>query len=202
LIAWSVVWVVVSLGAFVFGGVSFGLGAISLWAYSVFRVSPRLKHLTCATPGPFSAIPLYLILVPVAVALLQLTLAGPATEFSRSRAIRISGRLIADIEQHRAARGRYPPSLLSVWKDYSPSVTGIREFQYETSGDAYNLLFEQFTFQLDTREIVMYNPRDQQLMTSHDMDLLQRSPEELEARRGYYAVHDTPHLHWKRFWFD
>jgi hypothetical protein len=39
-------------------------------------------------------------------------------------------------------------------------------------------------------------------MTSHAMDLLQSSPEEVRPRRGYYAVHDAPHPHWKYFWFD
>ncbi|MFN2399892.1 MAG: hypothetical protein ABR543_14835 [Gemmatimonadaceae bacterium] len=71
-------------------------------------------------------------------------------------------------------------------------------------GDAYNLFFEQFTFRLGTREFVMYNPRDQQVMTSHKMDLLQLTPEELalDQTRGHNAVHDAPHPHWKYFWFD
>ena len=51
--------------------------------------------------------------------------------------------LIADIERHRAARGTYPASLLSVWKDYSPAVIGIEKYHYERSGEHTNLLFEQ-----------------------------------------------------------
>ena len=45
--------------------------------------------------------------------------------------------------------------------------------------------------------------RDQQVMTSHAMDLLHLTPEELELerRRGYYAVH-APQPQWKYFWFD
>ncbi len=201
LIASSVVWVVLSLGALV-SSLSLGLGALALSAYVVSRVSPRLRLLTSATPRHSSAVPLYMLIVPVAVALLQPMLAGPATEFSRSRAIRNGAQLIADIEQYRAAHGRYPASLLSVWEDYSPGVIGIKEYHYEPSGDAYNLFFEHFTFQLGTREFVMYNPRDRQVMTSHKMDLLQLTPEELEPRRGYYAVHEAPHPHWVYFWFD
>jgi hypothetical protein len=55
-----------------------------------------------------------------------------------------------------------------------------------------------------TREFVMYNPRDQQVMTSHKMDRLQLTPQALavEQSRGHYAVHDAPHAHWKYFWFD
>ena len=133
---------------------------------------------------------------------LQLLAAAPATEFSRSRAIRNSAPLIAALERYHAAHGRYPLSLLALWQDYGPSMIGIREYRYEPSGDAYNLAFEQFSFRLGTREIVMYNPRDQHVMTSHALDLLQTTPEELERRRGYYAVHDAPHPHWKYFWFD
>ena len=48
----------------------------------------------------------------------------------------------------------------------------------------------------------MYNLRDEHVMTSHDSDLLQRTPEQLEFRRGYYAVHDARHPHLKYFWFD
>ncbi|MEJ7809594.1 MAG: hypothetical protein WKG32_04170 [Gemmatimonadaceae bacterium] len=202
LIVASVVWAIVSFGALVSTGLSLGLGALALWAYVVSRATPRLRLLKSAPPRPTSAIPLYLIIVPVAVAILQLVLAAPATEFSRSRAIRNSARLIADIEQYRAAHGRYPTSLMSVWEDYLPGVIGIKEYHYEPSGDAYNLFFEQGTFQLGTREFVMYNPRDQQVMTSHKMDLLQLTPEELAPRRGYHAVHEAPHPHWKYFWFD
>ena len=64
------------------------------------------------------------------------------------------------------------------------------------------MLFEPFTFRFGTREIVMFNPRDEHEMTSHDSDLLRRSPEQLQFRRGYYAVHDAPQPHWKYFWFD
>jgi hypothetical protein len=34
------------------------------------------------------------------------------------------------------------------------------------------------------------------------VDLLRRTPEELELRRGYYAVHEASHPHWKYFLFD
>jgi hypothetical protein len=184
------------------GGLSFSVAAIALWLYVVLRMAPRLGRWAGAMTESAGAIPLYLFIVPLAVALLQTAIANPATEFSRSRAIRNSERLIADIERYRAVNGRYPSSLLSVNKDYSPSIIGIKEFHYEASGDAYNLFFEQFLFQLDTREIVMYNPRDQHVMTSHDLDLLQMTPRELALRRGYYAVHDAPNSHWKYFWFN
>ena len=204
LIASTVVWVIVSLGALVSSGLLLGLGALALWIYVVLRVLPRLRLLKSATPRPTSAVAFYLLIVPVAVALLQMAVVAPAIEFSRSRAIRNSARLIADIEQYRAAHGRYPASLLSVWEDYLPGIIGIKEYHYEPSGDAYNLFFEQFALEFGTREFVMYNPRDQQVMTSHKMDLLELTPQQLalEQSRGHYAVRDAPHPHWKYFWFD
>lgn len=84
------------------------------------------------------------------------------------------------------------------------AVIGIKEYQYEASGDAYNLVFEQVALNFGTREFVIYDPRDRQVMTTHKMDLLQLTAQglALEQRRGHYAVHDAPHPHWKYFWFD
>jgi hypothetical protein len=200
----SVVWALLSLVALASSGPLLALGTLALWACVVSRILPGLRLLKTATPRPTSVAAFYLLIVPVAVALFQMAVADPAVEFSRSRAIRNSAGLIADIEQYRATHGRYPVSLLSVSEDYLPGVIGIKEYHYEPRGDAYNLFFEQLTFVLGTREFVMYNPRDQQVMTSHKMDLLQLTAEELalEQSRGHYAVHDAPHPHWRYFRFD
>lgn len=204
LIASSVVWVMVSLGALVSSGPLLCLGAIAVWIFVVSRIWPRVRLLKRSTPQPTSAAAFYLLVVPIAVALVQMAVVGPAIELSRSRAIRNSAPLIADIEQYRAANGRYPESLLSVSGDYSPGVIGIRDYQYEPSGEAYNLFFEQFALNFGTREFVMYNPRDQQAMTSHRLDRLALTPQQLalEQRRGHYAVHNAPQPHWRYFWFD
>jgi hypothetical protein len=202
LITASLIWIVISLLMF-FESPTLGVAALLLWGYALSRMLPRLSVLRSAGAAA-SAVPWYLVVVPVAVALIQFVLAGPATEFSRNRAIRNSAPLIADIEQYRTANGRYPPSLVSVWKDYSPSMIGIREYQYEPHGDAYNVLFEQLSFRLGIREIVMYNPRDEQVMTSHAMDVLQLTPAQLalDRTRGHNALHDAGHPHWKYFWYD
>ncbi len=140
--------------------------------------------------------------MPVAVFLLQRAVLEPAVEFSRNRAIGNSAPLIAAIEQHRATRGHYPLSLLSVHPDHSPGVIGIERFHYEPSGDAYNLLFEQPASPMGTQEFVVYNPRGEQNATSHALDLLEFTAERLGLARGHHAVHDLPHAHWKSFWFD
>ena len=195
---------IVSLGAFINVGPSLGLGTIALWALCAARFAGTLKTTTNPAGRTFNAAPLYLVVVPIVVAAFKWSFVAPAVEFSRNRAIRDSARLIADIEQYRVANGRYPVSLLSVWEDYRPEVIGVEAYRYEPSGDAYNLFFEQFSDRFGTREFVMYNPRDRQAMTSHKMDRLQLSAQELvrEQSRGHYAVHDAAQPHWKYFWFD
>lgn len=183
----------VSLAALIGSGVSLGLLTLAACAAGIAWGARRLRTVS-----------LDLVVVPVAVALVQWLAAEPATSFSRNRAIRNGGPLIADIERHRAANGRYPASLLSVWRDYAPGIVGIEAYRYEPSGEAYNLVFEQPTFILGTREFVVYNPRDENTIISHAIDRLQMTPDQLavERTRGHYAVHDAPQPHWKYFWFD
>ncbi len=204
LIASSVVWLIVALGALM-SSLLLGIGVIGLWVYVASRVLPRLKLLRSATPQPTSAVAFYLLIVPLAVAILQMAVAGSAAEFARNRAITNSAELIREIEEYRNARGHYPESLLAEHQDYEPSVIGIEQYYYERSGDAYNLIFEQPTILLvnpGTREFVVYNNRDEQTMIAHDSDILRWTPEELRQRRGWYAVHDAPSPHWKYFWLD
>jgi hypothetical protein len=203
LVVASFVWMLVALGAFV-ESIALGILALALWVYAVSRIVPRLRAMRTGPDPAVTAIPLYMICVPVGVTLIQFALAGPVTESGRSRAIRNSAPLIADIERYRVANGRYPLSLMALSADYLPGVIGVRQYWYEPSGDAFNLFFESFTFRFGTREIVMYNPNDRQAFTSHTMDLLQLTPEQLrvEQTRGHYAVHNAEHPHWKYFWFD
>lgn len=200
LIAFSVVWAAVSLIALIQSGFALTGFTVALWAYVVIKVWPNLKR-KAVRP---SALSVYLVAVPVAVALLQFTMLERAVEFSRNRAILNSAPLIAAIEQYRTANGRYPTSLLSVAKDYKPDVIGIKHYEYEPHGDAYNLVFEQFTYRFGTQEFVVYNPRDEHVMTVHAMDILQMTPAQLaiDRTRGHYALHDSSHSHWKYYWFD
>ena len=204
LIASSILAVMLALVALASSGPLFGLITLAFWIWIVSRVLPGMKALKIAPSRPSHPAAFYLLVVPLAVAILQFTLIGPMIEISRARAIRNSAQLIADIEQHRVVHGRYPVSLLSVWRDYKPGVIGIWDYLYEPSGDAYNLVFEQPALNIGTREFVVYNPRDEQTFISHRIDRLQMTPQQmaLEQTRGYYAVHDAPYPHWKYFWFD
>ncbi len=183
-------------------GPSLACGTMALWVYAVSRTLARLKRPKQFGLPRFNPTPLYLILVPTTVVLLQWALAGPATEFSRSRAIANSAQFIHDIEQYHRAYGHYPRSLLAEWKDYRPMVIGISEFHYEPNGESYNVFFEQPTFRFGTREFVMYNTRNEHVLASHNSDRLLWTVEQQAARPGYYAAHDASIPHWKYFWFD
>jgi hypothetical protein len=203
LVMTTLVWSLVSLVAMISSPL-FGLLCLGIGAYAVRSVLPSLRALDSTGSRAASMLPLYLIVVPPAVALLQLAVADEAMEFSRNRAIRNSASLIADIEAHKVANGRYPLSMISVHPDYKPSIVGIREYRYEPFGDAYNVLFENPTIRLGTQEIVVYNPRDEQAIASHALDVIQLSPAALalDRTRGHNAVYHAAHPHWKYFWFD
>jgi hypothetical protein len=147
------------------------------------------------------AVPIGLILVPSAATVACLLLVQSAADWSRRRAIANAAVMIADIERFHDRHGSYPVAISSVWPDYQPGIIGVERYRYERSGDAYNLYFEHPSTNLAVREIVMFNPRGEQDISSHAFDLLQLAPEEIRRQRGYFASHELPEA-WKRFLFD
>ena len=206
LVSLSIVWSIVSLGA-MFESVALGAASLTLLAVLMPRLW-RLVRASSVVPEPdrrsASPMPLYLVIVPAAVAVMRVAFADPAAEFSRDRAIRNAAPLIADIERHRVANGRYPMSIVSVHPDYLPGIIGIERYGYEPSGAAYNLFFEQLSLRIGIKEIVMYNPHGEQSISSHAADVLQLTPAELalDRRRGHNEVREARQAKWKYFWFD
>jgi hypothetical protein len=147
-------------------------------------------------------VPIALIAVPLVVMAVRTALAESAAAWSRDRAIANSAEMISDIERFRERTGAYPVALNSVWPDYHPAIIGIERYRYEPSGESYSLYFEHPSTDLAVREIVMYNPRGEQDISSHAFDLLQLSPGDLRRQRGYFASYDLPQAGWKRFLFD
>lgn len=196
----TLVWLFVSLLAFM-NSTALGVLTAAVGLLVVARVIRRWRQRS-GGGVPSRPIVLYFVVLPIAVVAVQWALVPRAVEFSRNRAIRNCDQLIADIEQYRTTNRRYPLSLQALWPDYKPSVMGIEKYHYEPSGESYNVFFENPALSFGTREIVMYNPRDEQQFTSHPMDLLQYPLERLNRARGYYAVRDAAHPHWKYFWFD
>jgi hypothetical protein len=148
------------------------------------------------------AVPIGLILVPLAATVARLALAQSAADWSRDRAIVNAAEMIAEIERFQERHGTYPVAISSVWPDYQPGIIGVERYRYEPSGDAYNLYFEHPSTNLAVREIVMFNPRGEQDISSHAFDLLRLTPEEIRRQRGYFTSHQLPQAGWKRFLFD
>lgn len=202
LIASTLVWAGLWLAAVVHSGFVSGFAIVAVWVWVLRKAWTNLRR--TKTLDRASALPFYLVAVPVVVALLQWAFVERAIQSSRNRAILNSAPLLAAIEDYRVRNGKYPTSLLAELPDYGPHVIGIREFRYEPHGEGYNLVFEQFNYRFGTREFVVYNPRDEHVMTAHASDILELTPEQLvvERTRGHHARHDLPQPHWKLFWFD
>lgn len=194
--------VVVGLGTV---GPSLAIILLAGWLFSLYRLIPLLRVMRHSERDRFNPTPLYLVSIPLATLILQIVAAPHLTASSRAHVIASSAEMIANIEAYRKAHGRYPNSLLGVWKDYYPNVVGVERYHYRPERDAYNLYFETPRFVLDrfgTREFVVYNPRNEHLIVSHPSFMLLLTPTEWESYRGWYAVHNTGADHWRSFWFD
>ena len=193
---------IVSLSAFSLDHIFLGMMIFAMGSYGIFLIRRKWSQFEKSHTRRFNLLPFYLVFIPFIVMFCRFSFIKQATEFSRNRAIKNSEGLIRDIETYHKLHGFYPFSLNSVNKDYEPEVMGIQQYVYEPFGKSYNLYFEQFTYQLDVKEIVMYNKLDEHAMASHDMDILEFSGSQLAAQRGDSWKFDLPQPHWKVIWFD
>ena len=175
------------------------LASSVVWLIHLWR-RVRSARINGATLGRSVAVAL--IVVPLVTVAARITFFKPAAVWSRNRAIANAAPIVRDIELFRERTGAYPVALNSLWPDYRPGIIGIDRYRYEPNGQAYNLYFEHPSSDFAAREIVMYNPRDEQDFSSHVFDLLQLSPEQIRQQRGYFASEQLPEPKWRRFLFD
>jgi hypothetical protein len=191
-----------ALAAAANGSMTTGVIMLAAWVIWLVHLWRRVRAARTVGADLARTAPIALIVVPLVAMAVRTALSGSASAWSRDRAIANSAALIADLERFRERTGAYPVALDSVWPDYHPGVIGIERYQYEPSGEGYNLYFEHPSTNLAVREIVMYNPRGEQDISGHAFDLLQLSPEEIRRQRGYFASYDLPRAGWRRFLFD
>ena len=166
-------------------------GTALVMATRQLRVSAREQ----VDPG---LLPVALAVTPLVVLALQLLVMPRAVELSRTAVMDNAGELVDALEDYHRRTGTYPESLLAVHPDFLPGVVGVERYRYERAGASYNLAFEQVLFHpLGTREIVVFNPLDQQTAKSHALWRL--TDPELD---GWYEVVDAGRPQWKRFRFD
>jgi hypothetical protein len=203
-IAGTCVSLVLALFATLSVGNAFGVITLGAWAFILWSLIPRMKHMKGVPHREIHPASLYLVLLPLFALASQLALAEPVAKWSRDRAIANAAEFIADIEQYYTRHGRYPLALQAQNRDYNPDVVGVDQYRYMPHGESYNLSFEQPRFLLDrfgTREWVVYNPHDEHRVYSHTAWLLP-PPDVAEPSQGWYDSGHTGHLHWMYFWFD
>lgn len=171
---------IVSVGAFSQNHTSLAILFLVVTFLSLIRTFLNLKK----DGSKSEFLPLYLIIIPIVVALARFQFIDKAVELSRNIAIRNSETLIQSIENYQKRSGHYPISLQALHYDISPEVVGISQYFYEPNGSAYNVYFKQFSDELDVEEIVMYNKLDEHYFTAHSQDILEYSGDTLVLRRG------------------
>ena len=143
LVAVTVVGGIVALATFPSTPVA-GVILVLVGGYAFARAVASLRRSDDGDRDRLNPAPLYLVIVPLIVTSAQLVFHAPAVGAARGIAMEHAAQLIAEIERDRETTGRYPVSLVAVWPDYRTGVVGVRRYEYEPSGDAYNLSFEQF----------------------------------------------------------
>jgi hypothetical protein len=179
--------------------------AIAAWSWLLWRWISNLKRRRTAPSPSLPAAPLYCMVVPSAVLLVQVPLVAPLTNASRARAMAASAEVIEGLERYHSRNGGYPEALEALHPDYSPAVVGVEGYRYARRMAGYDLSFEQPRFLLDdigAREIVVYNPRDQHLVPSHAAWILLFTPNQLAANQGWYSARELAAPHWRSFLFD
>ncbi|MES2848665.1 MAG: permease prefix domain 2-containing transporter [Bacteroidota bacterium] len=168
-------------------GISACVIALSITAIILYRQVAAIRKLKHSSHKIFNTAPLYFLSVPLIAFSVCSFFVSPVSDYSRNYAIKQGQQLVAVIENYKAERGTYPPSIESikyVAEVPKPSVMGISEFIYELNGDSYNLAFVQHQHIGATREVVMYNRNDE-----HNV-------------KGYFAKYDAKQPHWKYYWLD
>lgn len=156
------------------------------------------RLLRCRRSGGLVAWPVPVTLIALPALLVGMMLqSAAASDAARQRAIGNAAELISEIEASRTATGRYPESLLALHPDVRTGVVGIDRFHYEQLGDGYQLVFENPRYlPFGTRELVVYNPRGEQLAVSHAVWRM-NAPH----LRGWYTSGEAA-PGWRWFWFD
>jgi len=185
------------------GSLTLGISLPVIFVFiTVKTIIPRIRKMR--SPGDLkpSIIPYYMVIIPLVVVTSRCALIVTVHDYSTNYAIEQSSVVIQDLEKYYSEYGQYPVSLQGLWKDYDTNVMGIEKYYYEPNGKAYNLFFEQLSYDLFAREIVMYNKLDEHIIRSHPSFIFRLTPEEFERYRGYFAEYDLPKPHWKYFLFD
>ena len=195
-----------SLGVFVMIGIIPGILALLLLSIGLFWTVKQIRKLKEVSERKFNQLPLYLLTVPLIAFLAFMFIMEPASDFSRSFAIKRSGALIASIEDHKKRTGQYPESIKDLYphstkKIPKPFIMGIGDFRYNKINDNYSISFSQWLQLGSLEEIVLYDKNNLKdnltgKFAKYDYTL------DLCKVKGAFASHDTRYDNWRYYLVD
>lgn len=201
----SFIYIFLLLFVFIMMGTFPGVVGVSLLFMGWFWAIKQIRKLRKTYERKFNPACLYLLTVPLIAFLTTMFIIKPASNFSRSFAIKRSEALIASIEEYKDRTGHYPESIGNLYshsmkKIPKPFIMGIGNFRYNKIGDQYSLSFSQAPG-LGLEEIVLYDKNDLKNnlkgeYTKYDYSF------DLCRVNGAFASHDTRHDHWRYYLVD
>lgn len=200
--AMSIVMIFAFVGVAAMFAMSFGVGALAVWALFLWRRTRAMLAWARDGVGSYFKPAFAMVAVPIVTAGVIVGVAGPLQQWSQNLTMSAMQRLIDDIEQFCVARGGYPQALFAEWMDYRAEIIGVRGYQYERVGDAYSIAVEIPAFDPSARVFLMYNPNDVFRMASHDEWLLTWTDNQLARHRGYSLSREVGRTHWQILYFD
>ena len=201
----SFIYLFLLLFVFIMMGTLAGIVGLLLLPTGLFWVIKQIRKLKMPNERKFNPVSLYLLTIPLIAFLTTMFIIKPASNFSRSFAIKRSEALIASIEDYKNRTGQYPESIGNLYshsmkKIPKPFIMGIGNFRYNKINDQYSLSFSQTTG-LGLEEIVLYDKNDLKnnlkgKYAKYDYSF------DLCRVKGAFASHDTRHDHWRYYLVD
>ncbi|MDX2046476.1 MAG: hypothetical protein SFU87_06800 [Chitinophagaceae bacterium] len=193
---------------FVFVGIGIipGILALLLLPAGLYAAIRRVSKLKDAGPQKIIPLPFYFMTIPVAAFLTFMFLVRPASDFSRSFAIKKSEALIALIEDYRNKTGEYPAAVNDLVphpgkKMPMPFIMGIEKFRYNKINDRYSISFSQWLDLGSLEEIVLYDKNNLRNNLPGEFSKYDYSFD-LSRIKGAFASYETVYEHWKYYHVD
>lgn len=201
----SLIYIFLLLFVFLMIGIIPGILGLLLLPAGLTWAIKQTRKLKEPGERKFSRVSLYLLTIPLIAFLTTTFIIKPASNFSRSFAIKRSGAIIASIEEHKKRTGEYPGSIRDLYpnaikKIPKPFIMGIGDFRYNKIDNYYSLSFSQ-TPLLGLEEIVLYDKNNLKdnltgAFAKYDYSV------DLWRVKGAFASHDTRYDNWRYYLCD
>lgn len=201
----SFIYIFLLLFVFIMMGTLPGVVGVLLLFVGLFWTIKQIRKLKKPFERKFNPVSLYLLTVPLIAFLTTMFIIKPASNFSRSFAIKRSEALISSVEDYKNRTGQYPESIRNLYshsmkKIPKPFIMGIGNFRYNKINDQYSLSFSQAPG-LGLEEIVLYDKNDLKNNLKGEHAKYDYSFD-LWRVQGAFASHDTRFNNWRYYLVD